>query len=160
MTGRPILDPGETDDPPRRGPSGRPSRSESTLDARTDRPLILVADDDPAIRSLLTRALGREGFETVVAANGRETIEQIAGHDIDVVLLDVHMPGMDGIETLIEIRADDRSRTLPIILITGTDGESDRVRGLESGADDFLAKPFALKELAARVRTQIRGRAA
>jgi EAL domain-containing protein (putative c-di-GMP-specific phosphodiesterase class I)/CheY-like chemotaxis protein len=160
MTARPIPDPGETDDPPLRGRNDIPSAAATVGDAETNRPLVLVADDDPAIRSLLTRALRREGFDSVVAANGREAIEQIASHDIDVVLLDVHMPGMDGIETLIEIRADDRSRTLPIILITGTDGESDRVRGLESGADDFLAKPFALKELAARVRTQIRGRAA
>jgi EAL domain-containing protein (putative c-di-GMP-specific phosphodiesterase class I)/DNA-binding NarL/FixJ family response regulator len=121
---------------------------------------VLIADDDPAIRSLLQRVLKREGFETVLAANGREAIEQIAQHRIDVLLLDVQMPVLDGIATLREIRGDDRWRTMSIILMTGSVVESVRVRGLENGADDFLMKPFALKELAARVRAQMRGRAA
>ncbi len=124
------------------------------------RPLVLVADDDPAIRTLLKRALEREGFDTVLAANGREAIEHIRQHEIAVLLLDLTMPVLDGLATVREIRADDRSRTLPIILVTGSDAESQRVRGLESGADDYLTKPFAIKELAARVRAQIRGRAA
>jgi EAL domain-containing protein (putative c-di-GMP-specific phosphodiesterase class I)/DNA-binding NarL/FixJ family response regulator len=128
--------------------------------ALPDKPRVLVADDDPAIRSLLQRVLRREGFETVLAANGREAIEQIAGHRVDVLLLDVQMPVLDGIATLREIRADDRWRTMSIILMTGSVAESVRVRGLENGADDFLMKPFALKELAARVRAQMRGRAA
>jgi EAL domain-containing protein (putative c-di-GMP-specific phosphodiesterase class I)/DNA-binding NarL/FixJ family response regulator len=121
---------------------------------------VLVADDDASVRSLLKRALEREGFEIVVAANGRLALDLLAQHDVAVVLLDVNMPVLDGLQTLHEIRADDRYRTLGVILVTGSDVESDRVRGLESGADDYLNKPIALDELAARVRAQIRGRAA
>jgi EAL domain-containing protein (putative c-di-GMP-specific phosphodiesterase class I)/DNA-binding NarL/FixJ family response regulator len=126
----------------------------------TDRPLILIADDDPSIRLFLDTALRREGFDTVLAANGREALECLREHAIEVLLLDVHMPILDGPGTLREIRASDRLRTLPVILITGSRAESDRVRGLEGGADDYLAKPVAVKELAARVRTQVRGRTA
>jgi EAL domain-containing protein (putative c-di-GMP-specific phosphodiesterase class I)/DNA-binding NarL/FixJ family response regulator len=122
--------------------------------------LILIADDDPGIRLLLDTALRREGFESVLAANGREALERLQDHPIDVLLLDVQMPVLDGLATLREIRASDRLRTLPVILITGSGAESDRVRGLEGGADDYLAKPIAVKELAARVRTQVRGRTA
>jgi EAL domain-containing protein (putative c-di-GMP-specific phosphodiesterase class I)/DNA-binding NarL/FixJ family response regulator len=132
----------------------------SAVEALTDRPLVLVADDDPAIRSLLKRALEREGFEVVLAADGREALEGIRLREIAVLLLDVNMPGMGGLEVLRQVRSEDRTRTLPIILVTGTAAEADLVRGLENGADDYLAKPFALKELAARVRAQIRGRAA
>jgi EAL domain-containing protein (putative c-di-GMP-specific phosphodiesterase class I)/DNA-binding NarL/FixJ family response regulator len=126
----------------------------------TARPRILIADDDPAVRSLLKRALEREEFDVTLASNGLEAIEAIRNDSFAVLLLDVHMPVLDGLETLHEIRADDRSRTLPIILITGEDALSDRVLGLESGADDYLVKPFALQEVAARVRAQIRGRVA
>jgi EAL domain-containing protein (putative c-di-GMP-specific phosphodiesterase class I)/DNA-binding NarL/FixJ family response regulator len=126
----------------------------------TDRPLILIADDDPGIRLLLDTALRREGFDTLLAANGREALERLQGNPIEVLLMDVQMPVLDGLGTLREIRASDRLRTLPVILITGSGAESDRVRGLESGADDYLAKPIAVKELAARVRTQVRGRTA
>jgi EAL domain-containing protein (putative c-di-GMP-specific phosphodiesterase class I)/CheY-like chemotaxis protein len=124
------------------------------------RPLVLIADDDPAIRSLLEHVLDREGFDTVLAANGREAIQHIRQLEISVLLLDLNMPILDGLGTLREIRADDRSRTLPIILVTGSDAESMRIQGLESGADDYLTKPFAIDELAARVRAQVRGRAA
>ena len=84
----------------------------------------------------------------------------IRSSEVDVVLLDVSMPVMDGIQTLREIRADERSRMLPVILVTGSDADSQRVRGLESGADDYLSKPFALTELTARVRARLRGQAA
>jgi EAL domain-containing protein (putative c-di-GMP-specific phosphodiesterase class I)/DNA-binding NarL/FixJ family response regulator len=126
----------------------------------TDRPLILIADDDPGIRLLLDTALRREGFDTVLAANGREALARLQDNPIEVLLLDVQMPILDGLRTLREIRASDRLRTLPVILITGSGAESDRIRGLEGGADDYLAKPIAVKELAARVRTQVRGRRA
>jgi EAL domain-containing protein (putative c-di-GMP-specific phosphodiesterase class I)/FixJ family two-component response regulator len=124
------------------------------------RPLVLVADDDPALLSLLESTLDRAGFDTVLVANGREAIEQLRNHDIAVLLLDLDMPVLDGLQTLREIRADDRSRTLPVILITGSAAESDRVRGLDGGADDYVTKPIALRELTARVRAQIRGRTA
>jgi EAL domain-containing protein (putative c-di-GMP-specific phosphodiesterase class I)/DNA-binding NarL/FixJ family response regulator len=136
------------------------SNSRPRQGAVADAPRVLIADDDPAIRLLLERVLRREGFETLLAADGREAIEHIGRHHIDVLLLDVQMPVLDGIATLREIRADDRWRTMSIILMTGSVAESERVRGFEFGADDYLSKPFALKELAARVRAQLRGRAA
>jgi EAL domain-containing protein (putative c-di-GMP-specific phosphodiesterase class I)/DNA-binding response OmpR family regulator len=128
--------------------------------AVTDRPLVLIADDDVAIRSFLRHALEREGFDTVLAANGREALDLIAEHPVDVLLLDMGMPVMDGLRTLREVRTSNRFRTLPVILVTASGAESDRVRGLDSGADDFLAKPIAVKELAARVRAQVRSSAA
>jgi EAL domain-containing protein (putative c-di-GMP-specific phosphodiesterase class I)/DNA-binding NarL/FixJ family response regulator len=123
-------------------------------------PLILVADDDAGLRAFLQAALKSEGFASIVATNGREAIEQIRRHDVAAVLLDVHMPVLDGLGALREIRADPRLRTLPVILVAGSDEEADRVLGLESGADDFLAKPVGARELAARVRAHIRGKAA
>lgn len=129
-------------------------------DSPGERSLVLVADDDPAMRTFLQSALQREGFETISAVNGREAIAQIRQHDVAVLVMDVQMPVLDGLHALREIRADSRSRTLPVILVTASHGEADRIRGLESGADDLLAKPVAVKELAARVRAQIRARAA
>ena len=115
----------------------------------TDRSRILVADDDPAVRSLLKHALEREDFEVTLASNGVEAVEAIEHQEFAVMLLDVHMPVLDGLEVLREIRANDRSRTLPVILITGEGPVSDRVLGLESGADDYLVKPLATEEVAA-----------
>jgi EAL domain-containing protein (putative c-di-GMP-specific phosphodiesterase class I)/DNA-binding NarL/FixJ family response regulator len=126
----------------------------------TDRPLVLIADDDLAVRSFLRQALEREGFDTLPAANGREALDLIAEHPVEVLLLDLSMPVLDGLQTLHEIRTSNRSRRLPVILVTASGEESDRVRGLDSGADDCLAKPIAVKELAARVRAQIRSSAA
>jgi EAL domain-containing protein (putative c-di-GMP-specific phosphodiesterase class I)/DNA-binding NarL/FixJ family response regulator len=126
----------------------------------TDRPLVLIADDDLAIRSFLRHALEREGFDTVLAANGREALDLIAKYPVEVLLLDVAMPVMDGLKAMREIRKSNRYRTLPVILVTASGEESDRVKGLESGADDFLAKPIAIRELAARVRAQVRSSAA
>jgi len=126
----------------------------------TTRALVLIVDDDLANRALLRRALDREGFATMGAANGREALELIAQHPIDVVLMDVSMPILNGFEALQEIRASDRFWTLPVILVTGSPGDADRIRGLERGADDYLAKPIAIKELGARVRAQLRSRRA
>jgi EAL domain-containing protein (putative c-di-GMP-specific phosphodiesterase class I)/DNA-binding NarL/FixJ family response regulator len=126
----------------------------------TDRPLVLIADDDPSNRALLHHALEREGFATILAANGREVLDRIAEHAIEILLMDVSMPILGGLETLSEIRTSDRTRTLPVILVTGSVEEADRVRGLESGADDYLAKPIAVPELIARVRAHVRTRTA
>jgi EAL domain-containing protein (putative c-di-GMP-specific phosphodiesterase class I)/DNA-binding response OmpR family regulator len=126
----------------------------------TDRPLVLIADDQPTIRAFFQAALRRADFDTIQATNGREALERIREQSIAVVLLDVHMPVLDGLETLREIRASDRFRTLPVILVTGSGDEPQRIRGLESGADDYLAKPVGAKELIAHVRAQVRGQAA
>ena len=126
----------------------------------SERPLVLITDDNPSIRLFLDAALQREGFDTVLAADGREALQRLKEHSVAVMLLDLHMPVMDGLETLREVRASDRFRTLPVILVTAAAEESDRVRGLEGGADDYLAKPIRVKELGARVRAQVRGRSA
>jgi EAL domain-containing protein (putative c-di-GMP-specific phosphodiesterase class I)/DNA-binding NarL/FixJ family response regulator len=125
-----------------------------------DRPLVLITDDNASIRLFLEAALQREGFDTVLAADGREALRQLEEHPIEVMLLDLHMPNMDGLETLREVRSSERFRTLPVILVTAAAEEADQVRGLESGADDYLAKPIRVKELGARVRAQVRGRKA
>jgi CheY-like chemotaxis protein len=138
-----------------------PSSREMDLpDRRSDRPLVLVADDDPMIRSLIEKALARQGLGAILATNGRDAIKQLAIHEVDVVLLDLNMPELDGLAALREIRADPRHRTLPVILITGSDTESDRVRGLENGADDYVSKPVSMNELIARIRAHLRGRSA
>jgi EAL domain-containing protein (putative c-di-GMP-specific phosphodiesterase class I)/DNA-binding NarL/FixJ family response regulator len=140
--------------------TARRATDRPTRGLTTDLPLVLVADDDPAILRLLERALEQAGFRALLASNGREAIEQIRRHDVAVLLLDIDMPVLDGLETLREIRADDRSRTLPVIMVTASAAESDRVRGLEGGADDYMTKPLSLLELTARVRAQIRGQTA
>jgi EAL domain-containing protein (putative c-di-GMP-specific phosphodiesterase class I)/CheY-like chemotaxis protein len=127
---------------------------------RTDRPVILVADDDPSIRSLLQTALERQGFAAVVASNGREAIDLLGRTRVHIALLDLEMPVLDGLETIRAIRADDRHRTLRIILVTGSDSETARIDGFESGADDYIAKPVNLNELTARVRAHLRGQSA
>jgi EAL domain-containing protein (putative c-di-GMP-specific phosphodiesterase class I)/DNA-binding response OmpR family regulator len=125
-----------------------------------DRPLILVADDDADVRAFLQATLERNGFDTVTAADGHETLDRLGEKAVDVLLLDVGMPVLDGLATLRQIRASETTRTLPVILITGSGAEADRIQGLEGGADDYLAKPIAVKELVARVRAQVRSRTA
>jgi EAL domain-containing protein (putative c-di-GMP-specific phosphodiesterase class I)/CheY-like chemotaxis protein len=125
-----------------------------------DQPIVLVADDDPMIRSLFQRALAREGLLVVLAANGREAITMLGQHAVDVALLDLNMPVLGGLETLRLIRSNPLYHTMPVILVTGSATESARIRGLEGGADDYLAKPVLLQELTARVRAHLRGRVA
>ena len=125
-----------------------------------DRPVILVADDDQGIRTLFRAGLEREGFSVLLASNGRRAMELIRSAQISVVLLDLNMPGVDGIATLRELRSDPGFRTLPVILVTGSTTEADRIVGLDRGADDVVVKPVSVPELVARVRAQIRGREA
>jgi EAL domain-containing protein (putative c-di-GMP-specific phosphodiesterase class I)/DNA-binding NarL/FixJ family response regulator len=122
--------------------------------------LVLVADDDQAIRTLFRAALEREGFSVLLASNGRRAMQVVRSVPVSVMLLDLNMPGVDGIETLRELRADPSLRTLPVILITGSTAEADRIGGLDRGADDVVVKPVSVPELVARVRAQIRGREA
>lgn len=133
-----------------------PAPGEADSDGHT----ILVVDDERAVRSLFATVLRRSGFEAIEAASGPEALATIAEHRVAAVLLDSRMPEMDGVEVLRELRAKERTRTLPVIFVTG-EGEVDRrVRALEAGADDYLAKPVSTAELIARVRAQLRGQAA
>lgn len=116
-------------------------------------PHILVVDDDRQIRTMLARYLGDHGLRVTMAEDGRHVMALHDGHRFDVIILDVMMPGDDGFTLCQRLRA--RS-TVPIILLTARDTETDRVVGLELGADDYVAKPFNPRELLARVRATIR----
>lgn len=121
---------------------------------------VLVVDDDSAIRRLFAVALQRAGFRTAEATNGREAIELIAQRSFAAVLLDNHMPEMDGLDVIKALRSREETATLPVILVTGAAEVSQRVQGLQVGASDYLTKPVELDELVARVRSQLRGQAA
>jgi DNA-binding response OmpR family regulator len=114
---------------------------------------ILVVDDKANVRQLVQDYLAQQGFRVVTAANGREAL-YAARHELpDAILLDIMMPEMDGYEFLQHYR---RERSVPVIILTARDEESDAVRGLELGADDYVIKPFRMRELAARVRAVLR----
>ena len=127
---------------------------------RTNAGRILVVEDDPAIRSLLTTLLERHGFDVPVAADGEAGLRAVQEHDPDVVVLDVGLPKLDGHEVTRRLRADPRSRTLPVIMLTARSGLDDMVEGLDAGADDFVSKPFRATELLARIRSAVRMRRA
>jgi two-component system, OmpR family, response regulator MprA len=117
-------------------------------------PSVLVVDDEPAVRDALERVLRHEGFDVRTAADGRQAMVAQAGERADAVLLDVLMPGIDGLEVCRRWR-DTGDRT-PVLMLTARDAVEDRVAGLEAGADDYVVKPFALEELLARLRALLR----
>ena len=120
-----------------------------------DSPLVLVADDEENIRFLVESGLQLAGFETVAAADGRQALAAVEQHNPALIVLDVMMPELDGFDVLRRLRdAGDRT---PIIFLTARDATDDRVRGLSSGADDYLVKPFAVAELVARVKLRLGG---
>jgi EAL domain-containing protein (putative c-di-GMP-specific phosphodiesterase class I)/DNA-binding NarL/FixJ family response regulator len=121
---------------------------------------ILVVDDDPVVRELFGRVLQDAGYDTYEAADGAEALEMLEREQVALILLDSTMPNLDGAGVIRAVRARLATRTLPIILVTAKADLEDRVRGLEAGADDYLAKPVALDELEARVRAQLRIHAA
>jgi two-component system, OmpR family, response regulator MprA len=115
---------------------------------------VLVVDDEPAVRDALDRALRAEGYRVRTAGDGREALDRMAQEPPDVVVLDLLMPVMDGLEVARSLRAaGDRT---PILVLTARDSVADRVEGLDAGADDYLVKPFALDELLARIRALLR----
>jgi putative two-component system response regulator len=107
-----------------------------------DKPVILAVDDQPQNLELLEAQLGPRGYEVVKASSGEEALQLLAENQIDLVLLDVMMPGMDGFEVTRRIRQDDKYRLLPIVLVTALHETEDRVKGIEAGCDDFISKPF------------------
>lgn len=120
----------------------------------TSKTKILVVDDDPASVRIVRVALECEGYPVVVARSGEEAIEKMSAWQPHLVLLDVSMPGLDGIETLKYLRA--RSEYVSTLFVSGKSDVNDVVRGLDAGADDYIRKPFDPKELLSRVRTQLR----
>jgi two-component system response regulator MprA len=117
-------------------------------------PRIVVVDDDEALRNAVRRALRLEGYDVDLAADGEEALARLGGMTADLVVLDVLMPGVDGITVCRRLR-ESGDRT-PILMLTAREAVSDRVAGLDAGADDYLTKPFALEELQARVRALLR----
>ncbi len=119
-------------------------------------PTVLVVDDEPAIRESLERALALESYAVAIAADGEAALTRLAESPVDAVVLDLAMPGIDGIEVCRRLRrAGDRT---PLLILTARDAVADRVDGLDAGADDYLVKPFALAELKARLRALLRRR--
>jgi two-component system response regulator MprA len=115
---------------------------------------VLVVDDEPAVREALGRALGMEGYSVLMAADGREALESWESDPPDAVVLDVMMPYLSGLEVC-RFRRSLGDRT-PVLMLTARDAVSDRVGGLDAGADDYVVKPFALEELLARLRALLR----
>ena len=114
---------------------------------------ILIADDDPHIRQILAFALGKAGFETIEAEDGDAALAAVSSARPDLVVLDINMPRMDGIEACRRIRADS---DLPILFLSSRDDEIDRVLGIELGADDYVVKPFSPREVVARIAAILR----
>ena len=115
---------------------------------------VLVVDDEPAVRRALERALRLENHDVVLAEDGEQALDVLAGAPADAVILDIQMPKLDGLEVCRRLRkAGDRT---PVLMLTARDAIDDRVEGLDAGADDYLVKPFALRELQARLRALLR----
>ncbi len=123
------------------------------------RPLILIVDDEPANRALLSKLLAHQGYDLVEAEDGAAALVAVEHHDPDLVCLDVMMPRLDGIEVCQRLRSQPRHAGLPILLLTALDRSEDKARGIEAGANDFLSKPFDEVELAARIRSLLRTKA-
>ena len=124
-----------------------------------DKPVILIVDDQPQNIELLEAYLVPQDYEIVTAANGEVALEKLSGNQIDLILLDVMMPGMDGFEVTRRVRQDATHRLIPIILITALHETEDRVKGIEAGCDDFISKPVDKMELLARVRSLLKVKA-
>jgi DNA-binding response OmpR family regulator len=115
---------------------------------------VLLAEDDPSISEPLARALRREGYEVGVSADGPSTIEAATAGGVDLILLDLGLPKLDGLEVCRQIRSS--GHTIPVLILTARADEVDTVIGLDAGADDYVTKPFRLAELLARVRALLR----
>lgn len=117
---------------------------------------ILVVDDEPDIVELVSYNLKKEGFEIIAALDGEDALAKIKNHSFDFVILDLMLPGLQGMELCRIVRNDPKTKNIPIIMLTAKGEEIDRILGLEIGADDYMAKPFSPRELVARVKAVLR----
>ena len=122
----------------------------------TAQPLVLVVEDEAAQAEIIAYNLEREGYRVARAADGDRAMEMLADERPDLVVLDWMLPGLSGIEICRRIRARRETRDVPVIMLTARGEESDRVRGLDTGADDYVVKPYSVSELVARVRAHLR----
>jgi PAS domain S-box-containing protein len=120
------------------------------------KPVILVVDDQIQNNELLEAYLVPEGYEIIKATSGEEALAKLAGNDIDLILLDVMMPGMDGFEVTRRIRQDPKTKLMPIILVTALKETEDRIQGIKAGCDDYISKPFDKLELFARIQSLLK----
>ncbi|MEJ5217058.1 phosphate regulon transcriptional regulator PhoB [Cognatishimia sp. D5M38] len=121
-----------------------------------DHPKVLLVEDEPAQREVLKYNLQSEGFDVVAAADGDEAILLVEEETPDIIVLDWMLPGISGIEICRRIKSKSHTRSIPVIMLSARAEEVDRVRGLETGADDYVVKPYSVLELMARVRSQLR----
>lgn len=121
-----------------------------------EKKVILTVDDEPHILELLEYNLAKAGFQVLLADTGEKGLELLKSKQVDLVLLDCMLPGVDGMEVLRQIRNDGKLRALPVMMLTAKGEEIDKVLGLELGADDYLSKPFGIRELEARVKALLR----
>ncbi len=119
---------------------------------------ILVVDDEEDILELVRYHLAREGYEVVVSASGEDALKKAKREALDLVVLDLMLPGLDGLEVAKALKADAKTKTLPLIMLTAKGEDADVVAGLEIGADDYITKPFSPRVLIARVKTVLRRR--
>jgi two-component system phosphate regulon response regulator PhoB len=119
-------------------------------------PHILVVEDEDALSTLLQYNLDKEGYDVAVAADGEEALTLVSERLPDIIVLDWMLPKISGIEVCRRLRQRSESRNVPIIMLTARGEESDRIRGLDTGADDYIVKPFAMSELSARIRAVLR----
>ena len=124
--------------------------------ASAPRPAVLVVEDEQNIRELVCLHLGLENYECVPCGNGEDALKLARSRHFDLVILDVMLPGLDGVTVCRAIRRDSENPDVPVLMLTARREESDKVVGLESGADDYLTKPFGVRELVARVRALLR----
>lgn len=117
---------------------------------------VLVVEDDAHIRDLIVLHLGLEGLEAEAIGDGRDALARAGRDGFDLIILDLMLPGLDGVSICRAIRRDGPNQDVPVLMLTARREESDKVLGLESGADDYLAKPFGIRELVARVRALLR----
>ena len=121
-----------------------------------DQPTVLLVEDEPAQREVLGYNLEADGFRVVTASNGEEALLMVSEMPPDIIVLDWMMPNVSGIEVCRQLKTRSETRAIPIIMLSARSEEVDRVRGLETGADDYVIKPYSLVELMARVRAQLR----
>ncbi|MBC7165227.1 MAG: phosphate regulon transcriptional regulator PhoB [Roseovarius sp.] len=121
-----------------------------------DQPTVLLVEDEPAQREVLGYNLEADGFRVLTASNGEEALMMVAEMPPDIIVLDWMMPNVSGIEVCRQLKIRSETRAIPIIMLSARCEEVDRVRGLETGADDYVVKPYSLVELMARVRAQLR----
>ncbi len=121
-----------------------------------DKPLILIVDDDDDVRYTLERIMTREGYRTIGASNGQQAIDMALRYVPDLILLDIIMPGMDGVTAMKSLRTQPITQHIPIVILSAKGSTEDIVEGLKAGADDYIVKPFELAELRVRIEVRLR----